>query len=140
MGSLKTHLRSKHGIEFEDVQKVFPSVQLFEEWKSALENERFFNLIAVQGEQVNGRGERRRILMCNRSGTCLPKGASQRSYPQKGQTCKIGRRCTCQIQVRKFSSGEVKIDGCLSHYGHSLEVPHSRVPKLEREKLAGGKT
>ncbi len=70
VGSLKAHLRSKHGIEFEDVQKDFPSVQLFEEWKSALENERFFNLVADQGEQVNGKGERRRILICNRSGEC----------------------------------------------------------------------
>ncbi len=101
MGSLKVHLRSKHGIEFEDVQKVFPSVQLFEEWKSALENERFFNLVADHSEEINGKGERRRILICNRSGECRGQGATQGSYPQKGRTSKIGNK----KEARRKQSG-----------------------------------
>ncbi len=68
MGSLRSHLTSAHGFQFEDVQKVFHSVQLFEEWKSSLENDRFFNLIAKYLEMANKKGEWMRTLICNRSG------------------------------------------------------------------------
>ncbi len=137
MEILKQHLTDAHNLEFEHIERTFPAARLFEEWKSTVENERFFNLVADHSEQVNKKGEGVRTLVCNRSGTYKGKGASQRCYPQKGPTSKIGRPCTCAIKVRKCPSGEVQVDGCLTHYGHCTEIAHSRVPALERDKLAG---
>ncbi len=51
MGSLRVHLSNAHGFEFEDIHDVFPSAQEFEEWKSNLENGRFFNLVAERAEK-----------------------------------------------------------------------------------------
>ncbi len=139
MDSLKAHLANVHGVKFEHIQKSFPSSQLFEEWKASVENEQFFNLVARSSEQVNGKGEKFRSLMCNRSGQYRSNkghGATQRSHPQKGCTSKLGRPCTCSVKVRSYPSGEVHVDGCLTHYGHSMEVAHSRVPAMERDKLA----
>ncbi len=118
MDSLKAHLAHAHGVQFEHIQKSFPSSQLFEEWKASVENEQFFNKIARSSEQVNGKGDKFRSLMCNRSGQYRPNkghGATQRPHPQKGCTCKIGRPCTCSVKVHLYPLGEVHVDGCLMH-------------------------
>ncbi len=79
MEILKEHLAEAHDFEFEHVEKTFPVARLFEEWKSSVENERFFNLVAVQSEQVNKKGEMVRTLVCNRSGVVLQKVHNFRS-------------------------------------------------------------
>ncbi len=115
MEMLKQHLTEAHNFEFEHIERTFPAARLFEEWKSTVENERFLNLVADHSEEVNKKGERVRTLVCNRSGTYKGKGASQRSYPLKGRTSKIGRPCTCTIKGHYdiMSTPSTKLEMCI---------------------------
>ncbi len=79
MDSLKAHLASIHGGAFEHIQKSFSSGHLFDEWKSNVENERFFNFVASSSEQMNAKGEKFRTLVCNQSGEYRPKQQSEKT-------------------------------------------------------------
>ena len=54
---------------------------------------------------------------------------------------KIESFCTATItSCENLSSGEVRMEACLNHYGHELDRTHLsklRLPNLEREKLVG---
>lgn len=71
--------------------------------------------------------------LCNRSGKLQPSKCCKR-LPKSQGSCKLNRSCTSSIKVLHgnfFFTTWVK-----THYGHSQELQHIRLPKDDRATVA----
>ena len=50
--------------------------------------------------------------------------------------CKINRNCTSTLNVSNLTNGEVKVEICYTHNGHTREIQHTWLPKEKRQELA----
>ena len=51
-------------------------------------------------------------------------------------TCKLDRNCTSTIKCTENADGTIVAEVCHSHYGHTKELEHSRLTKLQRQEIA----
>ena len=71
---------------------------------------------------------------CNRSGYFLSRG-NQRHSKSQG-TSKLNTYCTAAITVRK-NENQILVSYCPTHYGHKMLLGHLRIPRNERQAIAG---
>ena len=74
---------------------------------------------------------------CSRSGFYKPQGCSIRQLKSQG-TAKINTYCTAHIKTKtNITTGEVYAEVCSTHYGHTSQLEHIRLPKHVKLSIAG---
>uniref|UniRef100_A0A1X7T4G0 MULE transposase domain-containing protein n=1 Tax=Amphimedon queenslandica TaxID=400682 RepID=A0A1X7T4G0_AMPQE len=71
---------------------------------------------------------------CNRTGTYSSRREGKRKLKILG-TLKIGMHCTAFIRAKKYTSGEVVVEGC-NHHIHEAELDHLHLPDSIRAMIA----
>ncbi len=106
------------------------------EWKNAVEN--WLQLTYIRrGGQRRRRGMDLIYFYCNRSGFYDGRHDSGKRRKSGKGSSKLGFYCTATMTARLFKNGSVSVETCVDHYGHSIQLAHVRIPKLERQRLAG---
>ncbi|KAL8607515.1 hypothetical protein ACOMHN_004484 [Nucella lapillus] len=138
------HHQTVHGKAVRIQTTSFSSKPEFEQWKKELEEKSFTRFVMERGRKRES-NQTVMYLICHRSGTCALKPAEERKKAVRVKgTCKISGKCTAFLTAFCSHSGSVRVEYCVDHLGHGLELSHlhlsrQRIKHLERlSQRAGG--
>ncbi|RMX39578.1 hypothetical protein pdam_00020814 [Pocillopora damicornis] len=87
----------------------------------------------------SSKGDKRQHRRGNGMGLCIQRKAERAGRAEGAQSnriCKINRNCTSTLNVSNLTNGEVKVEICYTHNGHTREIQHTWLPKEKRQELA----
>ncbi|XP_002402770.3 uncharacterized protein LOC8030770 [Ixodes scapularis] len=131
---MRDHLVVEHDFALVEVQEQFDSMAEFRQWMDLVSNANRTQF-AARACDVQGKASVHRYV-CHRSGASnLKVTARQRRVKVQG-SCKMGGWCTAYLNAREcLVTGAVKVNGCLTHYGHDLDVAHLRISTADRSAI-----
>ncbi|KAJ8910558.1 hypothetical protein NQ315_008943 [Exocentrus adspersus] len=115
------HLSEDHHINIEN----------FLAWKQLIEKKDQSNYVVLRSCKVNGKLVK--YYTCNRSGKKSSRSNNVRLAKSQG-SCKLNRYCTSSIKVVQDKNFLVTWNK--THYGHSIDLQHIRIPKMDRSVIA----
>lgn len=151
------HLQQKHNkhFEIEEIKLIsqdgeffhsclkYTNKQLFlefESWKSKIEFDYKCRYVTSTTHHNNNTGETITYYYCSRSKCGKPPPNKGRRRRLKAQgSCKLDFCCPSQIKLIEEGLGSDKVLTVIwkkTHYGHTMDLQHLRLQKVEREKVA----
>ncbi|KAB0805351.1 hypothetical protein PPYR_02321 [Photinus pyralis] len=129
------HLVALHEFEEVYIQQEFMRIEDFREWLKCEEESNKVEYSRVNGKTI-GKQFSRYLYECNRSGK--PPNTCTRKRLQKSQgSVKIGYACTSHIIIKvNNSTGAVHMKYLKTHYGHTFELQHIRIPESSKTAVA----
>ena len=123
---------------------IFSSLDEFEAWKVGEEEKSTAHYVQQSAVKMISDGSVTH-LVCNRSGNPRPSRSTGKRQQKSQGSCKSGEFCLSHMKVMvNASSGQVTVEYCSSHTGHSSQIAHIPIPnqiKLEiSSKLHAGVT
>ncbi|CAK8674496.1 unnamed protein product [Clavelina lepadiformis] len=146
---LRTHLEDIHGIPQERKMFAFSNEADFRVWLSELEREARCTYMRRRGWQLNKNGSFTGCFYCHRGGAYTSMATKKLSKMQG--SCKTGIECTSSLKVQMRSScgkrkrsnnddfsdiNHIEVEAYLQHYGHNLDISHTRINKVEKANIA----
>lgn len=131
---MRDHLVLEHGFALVEVQEEFESMLDFREWMDfvARANRTQF---AARASDTQARATVHRYV-CHRSGLSNLKTTARRRRVKSQGSCKMGGWCTAYLNAREcLLTGAVRVNGCLTHYGHDMDVAHLRISAADRKAI-----
>lgn len=131
---MRDHLVIEHGLSLVEVQEEFESMADFREWVDLVSRANRTQF-AARASDTQARATVHRYV-CHRSGLSnLKTTARQRRVKSQG-SCKMGGWCTAYLNAREcLLTGTVRVNGCLTHYGHDMDVAHLRISAADRRAI-----
>lgn len=131
---MRDHLVVEHGLSLVEVQEEFESMADFREWMDLVSRANRTQF-AARASDTQARATVHRYV-CHRSGLSnLKTTARQRRVKSQG-SCKMGGWCTAYLNAREcLLTGAVRVNGCLTHYGHDMDVAHLRISAADRRAI-----
>lgn len=108
----------------------------FNTWKATFEEETSSSYIKSTGIKRNLDDDSVCYYYCNRSGYYRDKGSGKRAMKSQG-TSKLNTYCTAAIRtITLKQTNEIQAEVCSTHYGHSTNLEHLRLPEIVRLSVA----
>ncbi|CAN7997788.1 unnamed protein product [Ixodes hexagonus] len=131
---MRDHLVVEHDFALVEVQEQFDSMAEFRQWMDLVSNANRTQF-AARACDVQGKASVHRYV-CHRSGASNLKVTARRRKVKVQGSCKMGGWCTAYLNAREcLVTGAVKVNGCLTHYGHDLDVAHLRISTADRNAI-----
>lgn len=131
---MRDHLVVEHGLSLVEVQEEFESMKDFREWMDLVSRANRTQF-AARASDTQARATVHRYV-CHRSGLSNLKTTARRRRIKSQGSCKMGGWCTAYLNAREcLLTGAVRVNGCLTHYGHEMDVVHLRISAADRRAI-----
>lgn len=131
---MRDHLVVEHGLSLVEVQEEFESMNDFREWMDLVSRANRTQF-AARASDTQARATVHRYV-CHRSGLSNLKTTARRRRIKSQGSCKMGGWCTAYLNAREcLLTGAVRVNGCLTHYGHDMDVVHLRISAADRRAI-----
>lgn len=131
---MRDHLVVEHGLSLVEVQEEFESMKDFREWMDLVSRANRTQF-AARASDTQARATVHRYV-CHRSGLSNLKTTARRRRIKSQGSCKMGSWCTAYLNAREcLLTGAVRVNGCLTHYGHDMDVVHLRISAADRRAI-----
>lgn len=131
---MRDHLVVEHGHSLVEVQEEFESMSDFREWMDLVSRANRTQF-AARASDTQARATVHRYV-CHRSGLSNVKTTARRRRIKSQGSCKMGGWCTAYLNAREcLLTGAVRVNGCLTHYGHDMDVVHLRISAADRRAI-----
>ena len=121
-------------MQFSFETNYFESLEDFANWKSIVEETNSCYYVRARGDVINKNSECVKYYQCNRCGAHKSRSTGKRLMKSSG-TSKINMNCTSTLKIMECRDGSVTIEICHTHYGHKLELEHTKLTILQKHQL-----
>uniref|UniRef100_A0A0A9XRR4 DNA mismatch repair protein MutS n=2 Tax=Lygus hesperus TaxID=30085 RepID=A0A0A9XRR4_LYGHE len=132
---VKIHYEEDHNIDLKKYEKVFHSMEDFDEWKSDLEARTGSEFIKRRKMYITVHGTEKLDLVCSRDGIYKSRSTGRRSSKVLGSK-KINAHCPAGMKLSKSVEGIIRVNVIETHVGHSVELAQFALTRAEREEIA----
>uniref|UniRef100_V5H786 Putative zinc finger transcription factor protein 17 n=1 Tax=Ixodes ricinus TaxID=34613 RepID=V5H786_IXORI len=130
---LLKHLTYVHGFAPRYEELRFRSRDEFLAWKDEEEYREKVHFVTPSSHKEIFGGRLKRYYNCHRSGMFVARGERKRKLKSQG-SCKVGTHCMATMTaIETKETGIVSVVYQKEHYGHTIDLGHVRLTKLERQ-------
>ncbi|XP_022669520.1 uncharacterized protein LOC111259425 [Varroa jacobsoni] len=134
---LCSHLENVHNIQLDQLSTLFPSIPRFYAWMEEYQETTGTRFVRTCGSKQFARTGTRMQFMCHRSGKCRGKNTMLRLRKERAHgPVKLGIQCVLHLRVLERPNGSVEVEGCVSHYGHTVEEQFMSLLPSHRCRIA----
>ncbi|XP_054271840.1 uncharacterized protein LOC128992333 [Macrosteles quadrilineatus] len=135
---IESHFSEQHNISLKKSVLSFSSTSDFYTWKNNTEVKENALFTKRSGKKILSGNKIKIYYQCNRSGNFEPKpisGKRKRESKIKG-SCKINGFCPSRIKATFFGNGNVQVEYCETHVGHTCDLAHQPLTLNDRKDIA----
>uniref|UniRef100_A0A914X4X2 C2H2-type domain-containing protein n=1 Tax=Plectus sambesii TaxID=2011161 RepID=A0A914X4X2_9BILA len=112
-------------------EKIFANETEFMAWKNSLRADNCVEFVTQYTWSTTT--SKAKMMLCNRSGFCRRSGSGLRA-PKI--SIRSEKDCTAFLTVHIYNDGRVKVEYCMEHVGHSLEMARLRMSEEEKAEIS----
>ncbi|XP_054277248.1 uncharacterized protein LOC128996145 [Macrosteles quadrilineatus] len=135
---IEGHYLAEHNITLKNSVLSFSSAPDFYTWKKKTEEKENVFFTKTTAQKIVS-GKNKIYYRCHRSGYFDPKliyGIRKRKTKIQG-SCKINGFCPSAMKATFFENGNIEVEYCETHVGHTCDLAHKLLTFNERQDIAG---